>query len=64
MKCVRYEMNQKELEKLEKNSLYTMRVNSDLKDRIIQGCLNELNRVVKKEVRHKGLAILLVEIGK
>lgn len=41
-------MNQKELERLEKDSIYTMKVNSDLKDQVINGYLNELIKVVRK----------------
>ena len=39
-------MNQRELERLEKDSIYTMRVTNDLKDQVINGYLNELNKVV------------------
>ncbi len=54
-------MTEKELEKLEKNSLYTLRINNDLKDHIINGCLNELNKVVKKEIKRRGLIILVYD---
>lgn len=40
-------MTPRELERLEKDSIYTVSVNSDLKDQIINGYLNELNKVVK-----------------
>ncbi|MDH6421614.1 hypothetical protein M2131_001555 [Polynucleobacter sphagniphilus] len=54
-------MNQRELERLEKDSIYTMRVNSDLKDQVINGYLNELNKVVKTNVKKKSLVIMVVE---
>jgi len=54
-------MNQRELEQLEKKSIYTMRVSSDLKDQVINGYLNELNKVVKTNVKRKSLVILVVE---
>jgi hypothetical protein len=54
-------MNQKELERLEKDSIYTLRVNDDLKDQVINGYLNELNKVVKKEVKRKELVVLVIE---
>jgi hypothetical protein len=54
-------MNQKELERLEKDSIYTLRINDDLKDQVINGYLNELNKVVKKEVKRKGLVVLVME---
>ena len=54
-------MNQRELERLEKNSIYTMKVKSDLKDQIINEYLNELSKVVKTKVKRKKLVILVVE---
>ena len=54
-------MNQRELERLEKDSIYTMRVNSDLKDQVINGYLNELNKVVKTNVKKKSLIIVVLE---
>ena len=54
-------MNQRELERLEKDSIYTMRVNSDLKDQVINGYLNELNKVVKSNVRRKNLVVFVIE---
>ena len=52
-------MNQRELERLEKNSIYTMRVNSDLKDQVINGYLNDLVKVVKKEVKKNNLFVVI-----
>ena len=54
-------MNQKELERLEKDSIYTMRVNSDLKDRVTQSNFHDLIRFTKKQSRNKKLIILLLE---
>ena len=54
-------MNQRELERLEKDSIYTMRVNSDLKDLVINSYLNDLVKVVKKEVKRKNLVIVVLE---
>jgi hypothetical protein len=54
-------MNQRELGRLEKDSIYTMRVNSDLRDQVVQGYLNELNKVVKTNVKKKSLVIMVVE---
>jgi hypothetical protein len=58
---VRYEMNQKELERLEKDSIYTLRINNDLKDQVINGYLNELNKVIKTNVKKKELVVLVME---
>ena len=54
-------MNHRELERLEKDSIYTMRVNSDLKDQVVNGYLNELNKVVKSNVRRKNLVVFVIE---
>ena len=54
-------MTLKELERLEKDSIYTLRINNDLKDQVINGYLNELNKVVKKGVKRKGLVVLVME---
>jgi len=54
-------MNQREIERLEKESIYTMRVNSDLKDQVINGHLNELNKVVKKLSKNKRYIVFVVE---
>jgi hypothetical protein len=54
-------MTLKELERLEKDSIYTLRINNDIKDQVINGYLNELNKVVKKEVKRKELVVLVME---
>ena len=54
-------MNQRELERLEKDSIYTMKVSSDLKELVINGYLNELNKVIKTNVKRKVLVILVIE---
>lgn len=54
-------MNQRELERLEKDSIYTLRINGDIKDSVIQGHLSELKKVVKTNVRRKELVILVIE---
>ena len=54
-------MNQRELEQLEKKSIYTIRINDDLKDQVINGYLNELNMVVKTNVRRKELVVLVIK---
>ncbi len=55
-------MTDKELEKLEKNSLYTMKVSPDIKEQVVSGYLNELCRVVKKEVKRSGVMIMVIKI--
>jgi hypothetical protein len=55
-------MNQRDLERLENDSTYTIRLNNDLKDQVINNYLNELNKVVKREVKRKELLVLVVEI--
>ncbi len=55
-------MTEKELEKLEKNSLYTMKVSPDIKEQVVSGYLNELCRVVKKEVRKSEVIVTVIKI--
>jgi hypothetical protein len=52
-------MNKKQLEQIGKDSVYMMKVNPDIKDQVVSGYLNELSRVVKKEVR-KGEVVVMV----
>ena len=54
-------MTPRELEQLEKKSIYTMRINDDLKDQVINGYLNELNRVVKTNVKKRELVVLVID---
>jgi len=53
-------MNTRELEHIEKKSLYSIRLSSDYKDQVIQSHLNELNKVVKREVKRKNLVVLVI----
>jgi hypothetical protein len=55
-------MNEKQLQQLEKDSIYTMRVNPDIKEQVVSGYLNELCRVVKKEVKRDGLVVMVIKI--
>ena len=54
-------MNQRELERLEKDSIYTLRINNDLKDQVINGYLNELNKMIKIYVKKRDLVVLVME---
>jgi len=54
-------MNQRELEQLEKKSIFTLKMNDELKNQVINGYLNELNKVIKTNVRRKELVVLVIE---
>ena len=54
-------MTPRELERLEKDSIYTARINNDLKDAVINGHLNELNKVIKREVKKRDLRVFLLQ---
>ncbi len=54
-------MNEKQLQQLEKDSIYMMSVNPDIKDQVISGHLNELCKVVKKEVKKTKLIVLVIK---
>ena len=55
----RFEENN--LERLERDSIYLMRVNSELKDQVINGYLNELNKVIKTNVKKKELVVIVFD---
>jgi hypothetical protein len=55
-------MNEKQLQQLEKDSIYTIRVNPDIKDQVVSGYLNELCRVVKKEVKKDEVMVIVIRI--
>jgi hypothetical protein len=54
-------MNKRELEQLEKKSIFTIRINGDLKDQVINGYLNEMNKIIKTNVKKKELVMLVFE---
>lgn len=54
-------MTPRELEQLEKKSIYTLRINDDLKDSVINGFLMDLNKVVKREIKKKELVVFVIE---
>ena len=54
-------MTPREIERLEKESIYTLKVNGELKDQVVQSYLNELTRVVKANVRKKELLVVVIE---
>ena len=51
----------RELQQIEKKSLYSLRLNGDIKDQVVQSYLNELSKVVKMQVKRKKLVILIIE---
>jgi transcription initiation factor IIE alpha subunit len=53
-------MTPRELERLEKDSIYTFRLNSDLRDQIINTELNELNKTIKKNIKQKKIVVFVV----
>jgi hypothetical protein len=55
-------MNEKQLQQLEKDSIYTIRVNPDIKDQVVTGYLNELYKVVKKEVKKDEVMVTVIRI--
>ena len=54
-------MNEKQLQQLEKDSIYIIRVNPDIKDQVVSGYLNELCRVVKKEMKRSEVVIMVIK---
>jgi len=56
-------MNSREIEQLEKKSIYTIQINNELKDQVINDYLNELNKVIKRETKKKELKVLVVKVN-
>ena len=54
-------MNKREIEQLVKKSIYTIQINNDLKDQVINGYLNELSITIKTQIKKKKLIIFLLE---
>lgn len=57
-------MTPRELERFEKDSIYTMRVNPEMKDQVVSNYLNELNKVVKMNLKNKEVVIVVLESKK
>ena len=55
-------MNSREIEQLEKKSIYSLRVSDDLKESVIQNQLNEMIRIVKTNVKKKELIVVVIDI--
>ena len=55
-------MNSREIEQLKKKSIYSLRINNDLKDSVINSYINELNSVIKRETKKKELIVLVISI--
>ncbi len=56
-------MNKRELEQLEKKSIYTLRINDDFKDQVINEYLYELNKIVKTNVKKKELVVFVMKVN-
>lgn len=54
-------MNSREIEQLERKSIYSLRVSDNLKESVIQNYLNDFNKVVKSNTKKKKVVILLFE---
>jgi hypothetical protein len=54
-------MNSRELELLEKKSLYCLRVCDDLKESVVQSYLNDLSRVVKSHSKKRKVLVVVLE---
>lgn len=55
-------MSSKEIEQLEKKSIYSIHINDDLKDSVINNHLKELNGVIKREAKKNELIVLVIRI--
>ncbi len=53
-------MNPREIEYLEKKSIYSIHINDEIKDSVIENYMNQLDRVIKREKKKKKLIILVI----
>jgi hypothetical protein len=56
-------MNDQQIKNLERSSCYTLRVNDDMKEKVIQEYLNDLEKVVKREIKKSELAVIVVKVS-
>jgi hypothetical protein len=54
-------MNSREIEQLEKKSIYSIRVSNEQKNQVTKNYLIELNQQVVKNLKNKKLMIVVVE---
>ena len=54
-------MKRNELERLEKNSIHSLRLNNNLKEIVIQNYLNDLSKLVKSRIKKNNVVILIME---
>ena len=60
---MRYQMNEQQIKNLERSSCYTLRVNDDMKEKVIQEYLNDLEKVVKREIKKSELAVIVMKVS-
>ena len=56
-------MNHRELKKLENDSIHSIEMNNDLKDTAINSHLNDLNRVIKSNLRKNKILVLVLDVS-
>ncbi len=56
-------MNEQQIKSLERSSCYTLRVNDDMKEKVIQEYLNDLEKVVKREIKKSELAVIVIKMN-
>ena len=54
-------MNTREIEQLEKKSIYFLHINEKMKDLSIQSDINEMSKVMKQFVKKKNLVVFIIE---
>ena len=54
-------MSSREMEQLEKKSIYSIRLSDEQKDQVVKNYLNQLNQQVIKNLKNKKIMIFVVE---
>ena len=55
-------MNLRELQQIEKKSIFSVKISNELKDSVINNHLNEFSKTFKSNLKRKNLQIFVIEI--
>ncbi len=60
---MRYQMNDHQLKNLERSTCYSKRINNDMKEKVIQEYLNDLEKVIKRVIKKSELVVIVLKIN-
>ena len=56
-------MNEQQIKNLERNAIYTLRINDGLKESVVNDYLEDLSKKVKKELKRNELVVIVVKVS-